>query len=35
MEKANKLQKNVYFCFIDYAKAFVWLTTNCEKSLKR
>ena len=35
MEKAKKLQKNVYFCFIDYAKAFVWLTTNCEKSLKR
>ena len=22
MEKARKFQKNVYFCFIDYAKAF-------------
>ena len=22
MEKAKELQKNVYFCFLDYAKAF-------------
>ena len=22
IEKAQKLQKNIYFCFIDYAKAF-------------
>ena len=22
IEKARKFQKNVYFCFIDYAKAF-------------
>ena len=22
MEKARKFQKNIYFCFIDYAKAF-------------
>ena len=22
MEKATELQKNIYFCFIDYAKAF-------------
>ena len=22
MEKAREFQKNVYFCFIDYAKAF-------------
>ena len=22
MEKAGKFQKNIYFCFIDYAKAF-------------
>ena len=22
MEKASELQKNIYFCFIDYAKAF-------------
>ena len=31
IEKARKLQKNIYFCFIDYAKAFVWMTTNCRK----
>ena len=28
-------RKNIYFCFIDYAKAFVWITTNCGKFLKR
>ena len=22
LEKARELQKNIYFCFIDYAKAF-------------
>ena len=22
MEKARQFQKNIYFCFIDYAKAF-------------
>ena len=27
--------KNIYFCFIDYTKAFVWITTNCGKFLKR
>jgi len=34
-EKAREFQKNIYFCFIDYAKAFVWITTNCGKFLKR
>ena len=34
-EKAGKFQKNIYFCFIDYAKAFVWITTNYEKFWKR
>ena len=29
MEKAREFQKNIYFCFIDYAKAFVWTTINC------
>ena len=24
-EKARKFQKNIYFCFIDYAKAFDWV----------
>ena len=28
VEKAREFQKNTYFCFIDYAKAFVWITTN-------
>ena len=28
MEKASELQKNIYFCFIDYAKAFDWVDHN-------
>ena len=29
IEKAREFQKNIYFCFIDYAKAFeLWITTN-------
>ena len=29
MEKARELQKNIYFCFIDYTKALtVWITIN-------
>ena len=28
MEKARKFEKNIYFCFIDYTKAFVWITTS-------
>ena len=35
IEEARKFQKNIYFCFIDYNKAFVWITTNCGKFLKR
>ena len=27
----REFQKNIYFCFIDYAKAFVWITIDCEK----
>ena len=27
-EKAREFQKNIYFCFVDYIKAFVWITTN-------
>ena len=36
IEKAREFQKNIYFCFIDYAKAFdfVWITTNCGKFLR-
>ena len=32
-EKASEFQKNIGFCFIDYAKAFVWITTNYGKFL--
>ena len=34
IKKAREFQKNIYFCFIDYAKAFsltVWITINCGK----
>ena len=31
IKKAKEFQKNIYFCFIDYAKAFVWIITNCGK----
>ena len=32
IKKARKFQKNIYFCFIDYTKAFhLWITINCEK----
>ena len=36
IEKAREFQKNIYFCFIVYAKAFtVWITANCGKFFKR
>ena len=36
IEKAREVQKNIYFCFIDYAKLLtVWITTNCGKFFKR
>ena len=32
IEKAREFQQNIYFCFIDCAKAFsVWITINCGK----
>ena len=32
IEKAREFQKNIYFYFIDYGKAFmVWITINCGK----
>ena len=35
IEKAREFQKNIYFCFIDYAKPLtVWIITNCGKFLK-
>ena len=33
IEKASKFQKNIYYCFIDYAKALtVWSQQNMENS---
>ena len=35
IKKAREFQENIYFCFIDYAKAFDYvITTNCEKFFK-
>ena len=32
IEKAREFQKNIYFCFIDCAKALsVWITIHCGK----
>ena len=36
IKKAREFQKNINFCFIDYAKAFsVWITISCGKFWKR
>ena len=35
IKKAWEFQKNLYFCFIDYAKDIVWITINCGKFWKR
>ena len=35
LKKQESSQKNIYFCFTDYAKSFVWITTNCGKFFKR
>ena len=34
LEKQESCRKNIYLCFTDYAKAFVWITTNGGKFLK-
>ena len=38
IEKAREFQKNIYFCFIDYAKAFDYVDhnklENCERNGK-
>ena len=34
MEKAREFQKNIYFCFIDYAKSFDYVDHNAAKSLQ-
>ena len=28
IKNTREFQKNIYFCFIDYSKAFLWITTN-------
>ena len=35
IKKAKEFQKNTYFCFVDYAKAFACVDHNCGKFLKR
>ena len=35
-EEVREFQKNIYFCFTDYTKAFdLWITTNRGKFLKK
>ena len=34
MEKAREFQKNIYFCFIDYAKAFDYVDQKLWKILQ-
>ena len=34
IDKERECQKNIYICLIDYAKAFVWITTNSGKFLE-
>ena len=35
IKRSKGFQKDIFICFIDYAKIFVWITTNCGKFLKR
>ena len=35
IKKVREFQKNIYFCLIDYAKTFVWITINSGKFWKR
>ena len=35
IKKAREIQKNIYFCFIDYAKASDYVDHNCGKFLKK
>ena len=34
-KKQENSRKKIYYSFIDYAKNFVWITTNCGKFFKR
>ena len=33
-KKASEFQKNIYFCFIDYAKAFDYFTTGSQQTVE-
>ena len=33
IERAGEFQKNIYFCFIDYSKAFDFLNESCSVML--
>ena len=35
IEKAKEFQENIYFCFIDYAKAFDCVDHNKQRKIKR
>ena len=35
IKKAREFQKNIYSCFIDYEKIWLWITTNRGKFRKR
>ena len=35
IKKVRQFETNIYFCFIDYTKAFAWITINCGKFWKR
>ena len=35
IENTREFQKNIYFCFIDYAKTFDRITINCKRFWKR
>ena len=34
-KKGREFQKNIYFCFIDYAKAFDWVDLNTVENSER
>ena len=35
MEKAREFQKNIYFCFVDYAKAFAYVSQQTVENSER
>ena len=35
VRESKVIKKKIYFCFIDYVKAFVWIIKNYGKFLKR